>query len=304
MLIEVPPKIWQPRVISRYRMPIYTDIDNGVFEFESYDKYMFRPTYNWDAGERTDIIMFNESSNTVELTKDLRFGKHITPENKIEITDLIKKFWDCFCVKGCHRPIIGYKFAIDTRTHTLVCCRKPSYGFHEAKIIQNQIASLLGNKWIHKCGVPWGSLIVLVAKPHQEYVIDINDFIWRMCVSYRALNRITKPFQLPIPRCDDYVYMLGNGSVLIFIITLDDRQGYHQIAVKQSDQEKLIFFSPDDFKYCYTVMPFGPTNAHPFYTAMMRNFKEEWDKLFVTRVVGLGHANEKKTVISSGEVHM
>ena len=177
MVIEVPPKIWQPRVISRYQMPIYTDVDNGVFEFESYGKCVFRPTYDWDAGKRTDIIVFNESSDTTELTKDLRFGKHITPENKNVITGLIKKYWDCFCAKGCHRPIIGYEFAIDTGTHTPVCCRKPSYGFHEAKVIQTQIKTLLGNKWIRKCGGPWGSLIVLTAKPHQEYVIDIADFI-------------------------------------------------------------------------------------------------------------------------------
>ena len=95
-----------------------------------------------------------------------------------------------------------------------------------------------------------------------------------MCISYRALSCITKPFQLLIPRCDGSVYMLGNDSVLIFIITLDARQGYHQIVVKQRDQEKLVFFSPGDFKYCYTVMPFGPTKAPTFYTAMMRNFKE------------------------------
>ena len=60
-------------------MPIYTDIDDGVFEFESYGKCMFRPTYKWDAGEIKDIIVFNESSDTVELTKKLRFGKNITP---------------------------------------------------------------------------------------------------------------------------------------------------------------------------------------------------------------------------------
>ena len=62
-----------------------------------------------------------------------------------------------------------------------------------------------------KCGGPWGSLIVLAPKPHQENVTEIADFIWRMCVSYRALNRITKPFQFPIPRCDDSIYLLGSG---------------------------------------------------------------------------------------------
>ena len=76
---------------------------------------------------------------------------------------------------------------------------------------------------------------MLAAKPHQENVDDINDFIWRMCVSYRALNRITKPFNYPIPRCDVSIYLLENGSATIYIITLDARQGYYQVAVKYSD---------------------------------------------------------------------
>jgi len=43
-----------------------------------------------------------------------------------------------------------------------------------------------------RCFGPWGSSIVLAAKPHQEHVIDIKDFVWRMCVSYRKLNSVTK----------------------------------------------------------------------------------------------------------------
>ena len=32
-------------------------------------------------------------------------------------------------------------------------------------------------------------------------------------------------------------------------------------------------------------MPFGPTNAPAFYTAMMKHFKGEWDELFTITVV-------------------
>ena len=87
-----------------------------------------------------------------------------------------------------------------------------------------------------------------------------------MCVSYRRLNAVTKPFQFPIPRCDDAITILGCGAVLIWIISLDARQGYHQVAILASDMEKIAFFDPDDLKYCFTVMPFGPTNSPGFYT--------------------------------------
>ena len=50
----------------------------------------------------------------------------------------------------------------------------------------------------------------------------------------------------------------------VWIISLDTRQGYHQIAVRQGDREKLSFSAPDDRKYAFNVIPFGPTNATPF----------------------------------------
>ena len=46
----------------------------------------------------------------------------------------------------------------------------------------SEIQKLLGNKWIRKCGGPWGSMIVLAAKSHQEQIANIDDFIWRLCV--------------------------------------------------------------------------------------------------------------------------
>ena len=92
-------------------------------------------------------------------------------------------------------------------------------------------------------------MVVLAQKPHQEYINAIENFIWRMCVSYRQLNAFTKPFQFPIPRCDDSITILGCGAVTIYIISLDTRRGYHQVSVRVSVQEKLAFFNLDDLKY-------------------------------------------------------
>ena len=125
LFIEVPPKIWSSKVISCYQMTTYTDIDYVVFKFESYGKYVFHPKNNWNAVERSDIIVFIEPSDMEELNKDLRLGKYVIPENRIKITNMIKKFWEYFCLKGCHRTIIGYKLATDAGINTPVCCRRP-----------------------------------------------------------------------------------------------------------------------------------------------------------------------------------
>ena len=66
-----------------------------------------------------------------------------------------------------------------------------------------------------------------------------------MCVSYCGLNKVTKPFEHPIPRCDDTIHIFQFGSCQVWVITLDARQGYHQFCARTIDREKLAFFSPD-----------------------------------------------------------
>ena len=121
-----------------------------------------------------------------------------------------------------------------------------------------------------------------------------------MCVSYRRLNAVVKPFQFPISRCDDAITILRCSTVTIYIISLDACQGYHQITVRLSDQ---VFFTPDDLNYYFTVMLFEPTNAPGFYTATMKDFKTEWDTLFVIRITTLkSYEGQTITVTASQDI--
>ena len=69
----------------------------------------------------------------------------------------------------------------------------------------DQTGDILKNDCIEECKIPWGSQILLAAKPHQEHIENIEDFVWRMCVSYHGLNKVTRPFEYPIPQCDDTI---------------------------------------------------------------------------------------------------
>ena len=113
--------------------------------------------------------------------------------------------------------------------------QKPSYGPFESKVIMEQVVQLKSIKWIRRCGGLWGSMVVLAQKSHQEHITDIQDSVLRMCVSYRKLKAVTKSFKFPLFRCDDAVTVLWCGAVVIWIISLDARQGYHQVAVRSSD---------------------------------------------------------------------
>jgi hypothetical protein len=174
---------------------------------------------------------------------------------------MVHKYWDVFHEAGVRLPILGFEFTINTGGSQPVCCRKPNYGPRESAIILKQQDVLIANSWIRKCYGPWGSLIILVPKPHQEEVEKIEDFIWHMCCSYRKVNGVTLPFEYPIPRCEDAIEDFGDSAGKLLFIGLNARSGYHQIAVRECDQDKLAFFLPDKEKWTWTVMPFGPRNA-------------------------------------------
>ena len=74
------------------------------------------------------------------------------------------------------------------------------------------VKTLLVNDWIERCEGIWGCSFVLAVKSHQKHVKDIDDFVWIMCVSYRKLNAITKPFKLPIARYDNAIAIIDTGS--------------------------------------------------------------------------------------------
>ncbi|MGH7974284.1 MAG: reverse transcriptase family protein, partial [bacterium] len=252
--------MWRPKPPLRYTDLVTNDIDDDLFEFRKFGKSLKRSTAV-DVPPRDDIHLWNEERDHEELHKNLRVGSGVDDTTRERLTTIIKSYWDCFYEEGARRPILGFEFCIDTGSAQPVSIRQPKYGPHESKIIMTHIESLLHNGWIKECAGPWSSGIVLAAKPHQEHITDINQFIWRMCVSYRKLNSVTKPFEFPIPRCAEAVEDLGDASGRIYFISVDARQGFHQIRVRECDQEKLAFFGPDGKKYTFVVMPFGPMNG-------------------------------------------
>ena len=69
LLIEVPAKIWRPKVISRYTIPEYLgeDIDS-ILDYSQYGKCVYKTKLAWENNNhRTDTISYNESLHSSEL---------------------------------------------------------------------------------------------------------------------------------------------------------------------------------------------------------------------------------------------
>ena len=85
-----------------------------------------------------------------------------------------------------------------------------------------------------------------------------------MCVDYMGL----RPKDLfPLPRIDQIVDSTSGCETLCF---LDAYSGYHQIAMKESDQLATSFITPFG-SFCYISMPFGLKNAGATYQRCMLN---------------------------------
>ena len=117
---------------------------------------------------------------------------------------------------------------------------------HDRKeAIRVEVTRLLAVGFIREVAHPdWLANPVLVKKKNGE---------WRMCVDYTDLNKHCPMDPFPLPRIDQVVDSTAGCVLLSF---LDCYSGYHQIALKESDQEKTSFITPFG-AYYYNTMMFG-----------------------------------------------
>ena len=87
-----------------------------------------------------------------------------------------------------------------------------------------------------------------------------------MCVDYTSQNKACLKDPFPLPRIDQIIDSTSEYEILSF---LDAYSGYHQIAMKESDQLATSFITPFG-SYCYVSMPFGLKNAGATYQQCMQ----------------------------------
>jgi hypothetical protein len=96
-----------------------------------------------------------------------------------------------------------------------------------------------------------------------------------MCVDYTDLNKHYPKDPFGLPWIDQVIESTAGSDLLCF---LDCYSGYHQIAIKEEDQEKTAFITLFG-AHCYTTMSFGLKNAGATYQrAIQACFKRQLNK--------------------------
>jgi hypothetical protein len=134
--------------------------------------------------------------------------------------------------------------------------------------IKKELAKLLAAGFIREVFHPeWLTNPVLIRKK--------NTNEWRMCVDYTDLNKHCPKDPFRLLRIDQVINSTVGRDLLCF---LDYYSEYHQITIKEEDQEKTAFITLFG-AYCYTTISFGLKNADATYQrAIQACFKRQLNK--------------------------
>lgn len=118
----------------------------------------------------------------------------------------------------------------------------------ELEVLREYLDDAIARGWIRPSSSPTGAPILFVPKKGGQL---------RLCVDYRALNRITRKNRAPLPLIGEILDRLSKAKIYT---KLDLRDAYHRIRIKLGDEWKTAFRCRyGHFEYC--VMPFGLANA-------------------------------------------
>ena len=134
--------------------------------------------------------------------------------------------------------------------------------------LRTQLDKLQQQGFITPSNSPFGAPILFVKK---------KDGSLRMCIDYRALNKLTVKNRYPLPRIDELLDRLRGARVFSKI---DLRSGYHQLRIHPPDTEKTTFVTRYG-SYKFLVMPFGLTNAPSVFMRLMNTVLAEHIDQFV-----------------------
>jgi hypothetical protein len=147
---------------------------------------------------------------------------------------------------------------------------RPTYRMSQPEMdeLKKQLSELMDKGYIRESKSPYGAPVLFVKK---------KEGTLRMCVDYRALNKISIKNKYPLPRVDELLDRLSGAK---YFSKIDLRSGYWQLRIADEDVPKTAFRTRYGH-FEFLVMPFGLTNAPATFMHLMQQIFRKYLDDFV-----------------------
>ena len=205
-----------------------------------------QPTKTSPHAEKTPAKLYAKTRQPIDHTK---CGPPVaTTKPPPEIQTVVEEFQDVFPTKLPNN--LPPERITDHRIDLVDNAKPPNHRIYrlapkEDAELRSQLQTYLQAGWIQQSTSPYGAGVLFAKK---------KDNSLRMCIDYRALNRITIPSRCPVPKIDE---MLDNMAKARYFTKMDLAQGFHQIRIHPTHREQTAFQT----KYGCFAMPRQHSNG-------------------------------------------
>ena len=201
---------------------------------------------------------------------DLSLSHIADPAYHAQVDALLHKYNHLFATPSGlppNRPGVDFEIRLEPGSKPPV---RPTYRMSvpELQEVRRQLEELTELGFIRPSTSPYGAPVLFVRK---------KDGTLRMCIDYRALNKITIKNRYPLPRIDELLDQLHGSTIWS---SLDCASGYHQVRMQEDSIAKTAFRTRYG-SYEFLVLPFGLTNAPSAFMAWMHGILRPFIDKFV-----------------------
>jgi transposase InsO family protein len=201
-----------------------------------------------DPTNVSTVLHLHAARNPITLD-EIKVDYSTPPEVKDQLCKLLNQYRECFAQNYSELGQTDLtKMSIQLNSDKPVVYRPYRLAHTEREKVRKIIDELKENKIIRDSYSSYASPILLVRKKTGED---------RLCIDFRALNKITVKDKYPIPRIEDQIDRLLGAKLFT---SLDMASGYYQINMADSSIQKTAFVTPDGH-FEFLRMPFGLVNA-------------------------------------------